>query len=417
VVGSGQVEAKQQKTVLGVVLLLLFGGLACCGVTVAIGAFSAYQDAQKAGGLSAFLKDAGVASTTPPDDVDPALGDEPAQDDPPAADDADAAPSKALPPLPVADLPADWDEAKGHVTVSVRDRVEVELSTLRGREPVSRPLADDLVEVIIYEGSDPVPLLTQDDLDGWEKTADEVFAHGRARLTSASKKAFTSPSPGVYESAFADGNDVARVVLFDAIRKLKVKGDPVIFIPEAGHLVVVGSKDTAGLEAAADIVDEHLRLPNPNTGRGWKLSKTGLEPWLPPSDSMFSLLRLEGVAKDNNDQKKVLDAKFEADGTDIFVGTTLFTDDDEGNKRTYAVWTKGADTLMPKAEMIVFVDLDQPEADRVVAAGMWNDIAPRLSSKMIVDSQYWPVRYRLKGFPDKKSLKAFGLHPLFQRGN
>jgi hypothetical protein len=58
-------------------------------------------------------------------------------------------------------------------------------------------------------------------------------------------------------------------------------------------------------------------------------------------DAEAYIARLEGVAEDNNDQKKVLDAKFEADGTDIFVGTTLFTDDEEAPRSIYRDSTRG----------------------------------------------------------------------------
>jgi hypothetical protein len=379
--------------------------MACCGLTVAMGAVISYDEAQKA------------RAAIPVDDFDGGV--DPSDllpDDQTAADDPADEPAAALPPIAVADLPADWDEAKDQVAVSVRDRIEVENSTLRGHAAVCRRLTEDLCEVLLFEGAKPAPLLTQDDLDGWNKSADDAFEFARSRLSSASMKAFSRPSPGVYESAFADGNDIARAVLFETIRKLKVKGEPLLFMPEVSHLIVVGSQDKRGLEAAAALVEQRLQLPNAQTGRGWKLGREGLEPWAPPATSRFALLRLQALAHDANLQKAVLEQQFKQEGRDTFVGTTLLTDSDDGETHTYAVWTKGAETLMPKAEMIVFVDLDQPEADRVVAAGLWADIAPKLSKKMVPETTYWPLRYRLEGFPDKKALKSFGLHRLFREG-
>ena len=97
------------------------------------------------------------------------------------------------------------------------------------------------------------------------------------------------------------------------------------------------------------------------------------------------------------------------------MGTTLFTDDDDGKQRTYCVWTKGAVTLMPKAEFVVFVDLDQPEPDRVVAAGLWDDVMKRVATKVNQEEGYWPIRYKVTTFPDKRTIKAIGTHPFFLR--
>lgn len=457
---------KQQKTVLGVVLLLLFGGMACCSLTLMIGAYGAYSEAKKGGSIADLFFDAGVAdegdSTAPPaGDDDTALKDQFQQEM--LAELADAGHAEFVPAegryglstdagrevslsnlfdeykrlepegrpdfvqhsvagfFPK-EIPATWDEAKDDLLVTVRDRIFVELIRLRSDEPltlVHRPLADDLVEVIVYDGPDAMQYLNEEHLEDWGKTADEVFAHGRQRLAARStkKQAFESPSPGVFESTWADNHDVARALLFDSLKKLKLKGDPVVFLPQRDHLIVTGSADPSGLEAAAELADDRLSLPRANSGRAWKVTKSGFQPWLPPEGSLAAALRTEGEASDANEQKKALDEKFEAAGTDIFVGTTLFTEDDEGGRHTYAVWTKGAETLMPKAEFIVFVDLDMPEQERVVAAGLWDDLVPKLGKRMKKDATYWPARWRLggKSFPDKATLDSIGLHPYFAR--
>jgi hypothetical protein len=318
-----------------------------------------------------------------------------------------------------AEVPTTWALAQKNVVVTVRDRLFVELLAIHADKPISvlqRPLADDLVELVVYDGPDSMQYINEDHLGDWGKNADEVFLQGRKQLAARSKDAFKSPSPGVFESPWADNHDIGRAVLFETIRKLKVKGDPVLFIPQRDHLLVTGANDPEGLLAVADLVSERLSLPRSNTGRGWRLTKKGLEPFIPgPDDEVLSVLRVDAQAKDANEQKKALDEKFAKDGTDVFVGTTLFTDDDDGKQRTYCVWTKGADSLMPKAEFVVFVDLDMPEEDRVVAAAPWDDVMKRVGKQVKPEETYWPLRYRVTTFPDKKTLKALGTHPFFRR--
>ena len=147
-----------------------------------------------------------------------------------------------------------------------------------------------------------------------------------------------------------------------------------------------------------------------------RLTKAGLLPYQPSEAAeILNVLRTEAQAKDANEQKKALDEKFEREGLDIFVGTTLFTDDDDGKQRTSCVWTKGAVSLLPKAEYVVFVDLDMPEADRVVAAGPWDAVMKRVNKQVTAEATYWPRRYQVSTFPDAKTLRAIGVHPFFSR--
>ncbi|MBL8911489.1 MAG: hypothetical protein JNM17_12415 [Archangium sp.] len=473
-----QPQPQNTKTVLGVVLLLLFGGLACCGLFMAFGAYTAYNEQKaKLGGKFSF--DGGSKTASVDDD-----------DFTPTSDDDDDAP----PPVNVprtedqelrerfaqemisqleidghpgfsfdrkrfrlannggeqielgnlyeeyqarddderldfvenfsksygaADLPESWNAAKGQVLVTVRDRITMELLPVRAPDaqmPVSKKLADDLLEVVVYDGPNKMQYLTPDDLKAWGIDEEEAFLEGKKQLAARSaKKGFTSPSEGVWESQWADNHDVGRALLTETIRRLKVKGDPIVFLPQRDHLIVTGTKDVDGQEAAAELVDQYLELPRANSGRGWVVTASGFTPWIPPKNSRFAELRMQATAGDANEQKKAFDEKFDKDGTDIFVGTTLFTEDDDGKQFTYAVWTKGADTLMPRADFIVLVDIDRPEPDRVIAAAPWDTVVKIAGSKMKADTSYWPLRYRLKTFPDAKQVKAIGLHHFFTR--
>ncbi|MDP1821857.1 MAG: hypothetical protein Q8L48_01380 [Archangium sp.] len=456
-------DAKQQKTFVGIILIVILGAVACCGLTVAIGAFVGYQEAQQL--AAAGPPDAGSATAPSPDPDDP---DAPPDDSPlrqqfadeilagladagredyvyqPATFDlvADGGAQISLDNLYdeyaardeserpdfvdrtirgffPQDVPTEWARAAPDVVVTVRDRIFVELLAVRSDKPLDvlrRPLSDDLVELVVYDGPDSMQYLTDDHLSDWGKTADEVFRQGRKQLAARSKEPFTSLSPGVWESPWADNHDIGRAVLFDTIRKLEVKGDPVLFLPQRDHLLVTGSNDAEGLLAMGELLSERLDLPRSNTGRGWRLTRQGLVPFIPGADdALLTALRLEASAKDANEQKKALDEKYAQDGTDIFVGTTLFTEDDDGVQRTYCVWTRDADTLMPKADFIVFVDLDLPEPDRVVAAAPWDSVMKKLGSQVAPDDSFWPRRYKVTTFPDKRMLKSLGTHPFFRR--
>lgn len=452
-------DSKQQKTVVGVVLILIFAALMCCGATLMLGAFAGYDEAKKnAVGGSGAVDPTDVIDDDPleTDDGHEPLKDQFAQEVLAGLVDAGHPEYSYVPQrfelhadggmlinlgnvydeyaqleendrtdfvertvrtLLPQDIPETWAEVSSKVKVTVRDRLFIELLRARDQDNgvLVNPLADDLVEVVVFDGPDTMSYLNDTHAKQWGKTADQIFAKGRENLAALSTERFTAIAPGVWESPWADNFDTGRAALFEVIRKLKVKGEPVLFLPQRDHLIVTGSNDARGLARAIEAVDERLELPRANSGRGWKLTSAGLEPWVPEEGSRGAFLRADATRNDYNEQKGALDDKFDERGGDVFVATVLEVEDDDNGVHTYCVWTKGAQTLLPRAEYVVFVDLDKPEGKRVVAAASWDDVMTRLGSQVTAEESWWPRRYRVSTYPDVKTIKALGTVSWFTR--
>lgn len=448
-------ESNSQKNVIGVVLILLFGAMMCCGGTLMFGAYLGYDEAKQAEADRPAPDPLDADPTLDDDEADP-LRDQFAREVLAALQDAGqddvvydrqnfelvadggmqlnlsnlfaeyedtpeedrpgfiARTVRTMNPAPV---PDDWNEAAPMLKVSVRDRTFIEVTNVRTDSALilNNLLADDLVETVVYDGPESMLYLTAEHLATWGKTREEVFAKGRENLRAVSGERFTPVAAGVWESPWADNFDTSRAALFDVVKKLKVKGEPVLFLPQRDHLIVTGSNDARGLEKAIELVDERLDLPRAASGRGWKLTAGGLEPWVPEEGSRAAFLRSDAIRNDYNDQKGALDRRFEADGTDVFVATVLEVEDDDEGLHQYCVWTKGAESLLPRTEYVVFVDLDKPEGRRVVAAAKWDDVMARLGGQVTAEEKWWPRRYRVKTFPDVKTLRALGTMSWFQR--
>lgn len=457
-------DPKQQKTFIGIILIMVLGAAACCSLTAALGAFAAYSETMET--AKAGPPDAGSRPVSDDEEL-PETSDEPPTDGAELRQQfeadllaglADAGhPDFVFQPLsfylttdggllPVKDvfdeyelaeaeerpeliarsirgffppeIPTSWSRARAHVIATVRDRTSVEVLAIRSQMPLDvlqRPLSEGLVELVVYDGPDSMQYLNEAHLASWGVTADEVFLEGRKQLAARSREPLQEYAPGVYSSPWGDQHDIGRALLFETFRKLKLKGDPVIFLPNHDRLIVTGANDRQGLEAVGDFVSQVLVLPRAHTGRGWRLTRTGLVPFVPPADDeILTVLRQEAAAWDANEQKGALDEKAEREGTDdLFVATTLFTDDQEGRQRSYCVWTKGAVSLLPQTEFVVFVDLDRPEPERIVAAGPWEDVMKRAGKRVTEAEGYWPTRYQVSTFPDARTLKAIGLDPAF----
>jgi hypothetical protein len=452
-----------QKTtvaVLGIGALTVMG---CCGLTLALGAFAAIDEQRAAAGsttlggpvalvraldggappgddeaasratfahaLLAELVDAGQGGFewNPGDDSLErdggvlALGNlhaEWAALDPEAQPDfVRRAARGAFPP----ELPATWEAARPHVLVTVRDRLFVELLRLRGADGVlHRPLGDGLVEVLVYDTPDSMQYLQPEQAQRWGVDAERLFKAGRSELLARSRgDGFEAIAPGLYASPWKDNHDIGRAALPALLRGLKLTGEPVVFLPHRDHLLVAGSEDPAALAAAAARVEALLDGPRSLSGRAWRLGKAGLEPFEPAGDAPHALalqrLRRTSALRDANEQKDALDAKHQAEGIDVFVGTALLLEDEAGEEVSYCVWTKGVDTLLPRAEYVVFVDVDvEGEGEgRIVAAARWEDVERQVKGALARDDSTWPPRYRARDFPAPGVIAALGLDPRF----
>ncbi|MEW5741595.1 MAG: DUF1444 family protein [Myxococcota bacterium] len=319
--------------------------------------------------------------------------------------------ARGLFPSPMEETYAD---AKKFLMPSVRDSVYLDLLDLRqpDNKIVRKHVAEQLTAALVYDGESSMQFVTSDHLQDWGVTAEEAWADAIANLEARDdNQRFVKVVDGVYRSPWKDNYDTARVLTAARLKRLRVKGDPVVFLPHRDVLIVTGSKDDDGLLAALDEVDQAFKLPRATTGRAWRLKGETWEPFLPPpSSAAYADLKDyadDARVVDANDQKQALDEKFEADGLDVFVGTLFRVESKQtGERFTYCVLTKTVDSLMPKADWVVFVDLDRPENAQIVGVAPWEDFRKLLGRAVQPASYPGPERFRVKGFPNAKQIKT-----------
>lgn len=318
--------------------------------------------------------------------------------------------ARGLFPAPMAEKYAD---AKAFLMPSVRDAVYLDLLDIRtpDHNVVRREVAEELAAALVYDGESSMQFVTTGQLEDWGVTPEKAWADAIANLEAREEKRFEEVVEGVYRSPWKDNYDPSRVLTPARLKRLRVKGDPVVFLPHRDVLIVSGSQDTDGLLTALDEVDEALRLPRATTGRAWRLKGEKWELFLPDPDSeAFADLKEyadDARVMDANDQKAALDEKHEAEGTDLFVNTLFRVESKKtGERYTYVVLTKTVDSLMPKADWVVFVDLDKPKEQQVIGAAPWDAFRKMLGRAVQSAPLPGPDRFRVRGFPNAKQVKA-----------
>lgn len=309
-----------------------------------------------------------------------------------------------------------FEEVEDHILVRVRDRLYLEMMRLQAPEVrvVSEVLAEHFAVSLAVDSEHAVSEVTQDDLDRWGKTFDELVALGRRHLLDATDPPrFVELSKGLHRSAYQDVYDASRVLLPGVIRTLPVTGAPVVTLPNRNTLLVAGADDPAALRRLVAETDRILETePRPQSGRCLVLDGTTWVPFMPSDPTV----RAEFVARERiehartcNEHRALLLEQFERSGRDAFVPEVTVLRTPAGETFSYVAWVEGVDdAVMSEADCVTFVF--GAAGDQFLRVP-WQVVVTTLAHRLESLGGY-PVRYQLSTFPSAEELHTLRAHAL-----
>jgi hypothetical protein len=275
--------------------------------------------------------------------------------------------------------------------------------------PPHRVIGEDLAITLVYDLPETMATINQDVLDKWGITLYEALEIARDNLAKLPCQ-FIGPKEGdgIYLSATNDNYDASRLLLLDAIRQMKVKGDYVAMVPNRDVLIVTGSEDETGLKGMLALARDALQKPRPMTARALRLDGDEWVPWLPESSHSlhadFWMLATQSRGTDYNEQKQLLEELHKKTGEDIFVASfSAMQNQDTGQVTTYCIWPQNVLTLLPRTDKIAFMRTPQDKPTLVA----W-DRAAEILGDMMTPMNIYPERYKVNGFPTDEQLTAMG---------
>lgn len=294
----------------------------------------------------------------------------------------------------------------------------------------SELLAEFLAVSLSYDTPTTITFVPAATLEGWGLTLGEALELARENLAAISADwAWERLAPGLWRSPWRDNHDAARLLLSPEIfAPLGLRGRPVAVAPHRDALLVCGSEDDAALAALAFHAEEEIKQPR-------RLSPATLvlggadrwSPFLPPpgSPARAGLRRCELLARklDADEQGPFVERLLAARGEDVFVArldlavpppaweaAPKLTGEAAGEMFSSAVWTRGVDTLLPRAERVFFMDLDLPEADQLLGWAPWERVETVAGGRLHPDPRFtYPGRFRAADLPDAGQLAALEL--------
>lgn len=314
--------------------------------------------------------------------------------------------------------PDEFEDAKANILPRIRDRAFMPYNRLKmmaqgiAAEDISvsdRPYTDYLSIELCYDTEFTVMSVGEDQLETWGKSFDEVLGIARDNLWKISNNDFDEIAPGVFLSPWQDTHDASRMFLHDLIWQLKVKGDPVVTVPDRDHLLVAGSDDADALLALASLTKNvNEESQRPGIAMAHRLVEKEWVPFMPPEAHPayedFEFLKLRTEVGNYEEQREVLNDLYEKQDIGIFVPTVSVYDNEEtGRPFTLCSWANDVHALLPRTDTIAF----QGEGDSLAIVG-WEIAEAVVGELMVPRDDLFPVRYEVKRNPTADQFEAMG---------
>jgi hypothetical protein len=292
----------------------------------------------------------------------------------------------------------------------------VKFQPLPEKQPVAwRPLGEVMAVALVHDAPDTMRYIGPEQLAQWGVTFDTAYAHALENLRRRSPEPLESLAPGTCRSTWDDNYAASRMLLEEVLRSCPVRGQPVVLLPNRDLLLVTGSQDEQGLLLIAEWAEHALNNPRPLDGRALRLTPEGWVPFLPKRGSQarqaLHRLAMSSQARDHAEQVQRLDQQHKQQGVDLFVAGFIPYEDEHGKVFSQAVWVKGIDTLLPRVDVVLFMDSERGPEAPPVAVVRWDVVMKDVGHLLVPIEDLYPVRYHLQGFPSEEQLARWRQQP------
>ena len=294
--------------------------------------------------------------------------------------------------------------ATPRIVPKVRPRFSYEVFGLRnpGRRPEAKVLAGSFGQSLVVDCAEGEIEVTSAHLAAWGLTFDSMMNKAKTNLLArGGEERFERSKTGFYRSTWEDALAGSRILLPGMLRRLRLEGDPVVFLPRKEVLLVAGSEDPAGLCAALEASLELMDAASqPMNGCPLRLRHFQWDTFTVtdghPAAPLLARAQRRRLLEEYGQQKRLLDGLHQREGRVIAVAPFGVGPSPSGHVSSFTHWTR---------EM---VDGWLPEADRVCLT--WSSGAGPRSLWLpwaLVRRRLDPFLEPLGLFPERHRIRAF----------
>jgi hypothetical protein len=327
------------------------------------------------------------------------------------------------------DLPP-YDVAAEMLVPLVRSRSDICLwlleSQIGGAPPGNAaetawlPLAGDLVAAVGLDYVNAISRMVRANLEHLGVAPEQALQRALENFRKrAPKNVFIEIGHGiprgVYHSDSASDYQSSMLLLPERLPKLpEGDGDLIVMVPGRNSMWITGSHNEAGLSALLDVAEKSFNSVHHRCSVTLlRLADDGKWTVFAPHSNeqlsrKHSTLMKKQDAVNYAHQKVALDKLYRSRGEDIYVAQFKLAMKDDLSKSVIS-WASHADSLLPSAEFILFVEQIIDGSGRAVGTKgatevPWTEAFPLVQHLMEEAPDLYPPRYRVRSFPDANTL-------------
>ena len=303
-----------------------------------------------------------------------------------------------------------------HLMPHVKERMTLALLERDGNTTAPyRGVAEHLALEVVFDHGGAMLPASQEDLAELGLNFDDALEIANTNLLKRGEPKFSSPRPGFYISDWNDRFDVSRMHLPSIVPSLAVRGRHVVMTQNRDTLLVTGANDSVGLTMMAETAASALMHSGSMNGYAYRLDARWT-PWLPDTDhpafTLFNKLAAESDSAYYGAQLEMQQAIRSREGSGVCLpGLKVTGDYLYENWSTQTTWVLGQTCLLPKAEEIVVIHLDENGKQVPTGVLKWDDVA-KAHPEYLKPVGLYPERYRIDAKPIHMELVAMGLKPV-----
>jgi hypothetical protein len=250
-------------------------------------------------------------------------------------------------------------------------------------------------------------IVGQHHLEEWQLDFETALAVAKENLREHTQEPLKQLAPGVWYGIWNDDFGPSRL-LFPNLLECEIAGDPVVLLAERRVLLLTGADDETGLLTAAHAAENVAEGGRRVGALPLRLHNDGWKPFLPPANSPSGKkIRLEWMKSQQGDYQQQAEYLAAIGEGPSAADYHIFQGREDVPPFSFCIWQQGADTLLPRTELVLFAVADEQGGEPMVRAEVrWEKVLELAGDLMDRQQDLFPERWRVRSFPDAIRLAA-----------
>ena len=311
-------------------------------------------------------------------------------------------------------VPADYHTARPNLIPVIRERWQVvpAITSPAGLPHVA--VGEHLAVVVAYNSRHRLVPIDHDTLTAWGVSIGEVIQ--QAIMSAGSPGAAFERLTGsgrAYRVSGGPGAVAAILQIPSLLSEIAISGMRLVMPAHPECLYVTGDQDTPGQRAVLRAAEESAGRRHSLVGHSLRLEEGGWSPWLPGRSHYlyvgYQTLAAHAAWQRYEAQNEALvEGRYDSHPPgECFVSSLMpIRDPATGAPQSAATWSKGVRCLLPRTDVIAFVEPKLSDNKALIYGLVPWGTAAAVMGDMLEPQGVYPERYLVKGFPSDEQMAA-----------